>query len=58
MFKFFMNIEIDLRYYYYSHFQEFLSKILSTLLKFVKTVNNSVVDLIFKDTKNIVDYID
>ena len=57
MFKFFMNIEIDLRYYY-SQFQEFLSKTLSTLLKFVKTVNNSVVDLIFKDTKNIVDYID
>ena len=32
-------------------FPEFLPKILSILLKFVKILKNSVVDLIFKDKK-------
>ena len=44
-----MNIEIDLRYFY-SHFIQFYRK-LSLLLKYVKIVNKSVADLIFKDKK-------
>ena len=35
----------------FSHFSEFLPKILSILVKYVKIVNNSTVDFIFKDKK-------
>ena len=48
--KDFVSIETDLRYFY-SYFPEVLPKIYLILLKYVKLVNDSVVDLIFKDKK-------
>ena len=45
-----MNIEANLRYFYLN-FPDVFPKIYSSLPKYVKTANNSVVDLIFKDQK-------
>ena len=47
----FFNIRPIWLIFIYSHFPEFLPIILSVLLRYVESVNNSVVDFIFKDKK-------
>ena len=52
-----MRIQSEFRWIY-SHFCEFLTKILKIFLKYGKIVNNNTVDFIFRDKINLVAYFD